>query len=629
MGFKRTLLFLFLCIATGPLAGQSVEYFDDILARGQQAVVAGNPEAALQIWWGAVDTTLPGLTDPRIGRAFIETATRDSLTGYYEQAQQAYQWGLENPSHPSFADELIRQVAWLEPVSDAIEQARWQQQLEQGSYRELGSSIRKYWERVDLTLGTPFNEQILQYWERIAYSKEHFRENDNTIYGTDDRGEIYVQYGSPDQVKRGVLKFWRTTTLNGRWMSSQVESQLRKWHQDPDYEIWIYEQANPEDSSNLVFTFGKGGGAFDYGLRHDVSEFISELAPPGVKSYFMLVYYWQLWTKGTDPYFDGIFQELHQYEVQSVPWPSYRTLYAIKRAELNRIYERAPDISSFDLPAIPLQIRQYRVLDEQNRPRLLSFLYSRPWRAMFLDPATRDFYGSEYYLSAHSVTLDSLNEIVNRTSQSGVSLRQGGMGNISNIPPRVSYLSVPYDSTIRSQKFTVEMHHRNLGSDRSEQLFPENLRALGSLTAEALPPPLATGPDRLEMGDLVLGFRNPQRPETEPFGFLVPAEPAVENGEPLMVHVELYHLQGSPDGPAAFQIEYRVTENRNFVQRLLRQEEEVNLTFNFEAISGTFRENLEIETTPFRPGSYTLWLTARQGEQEVSRSVEFEVVAEE
>ena len=81
------------------------------------------------------------------------------------------------------------------------------------------------------------------------------------------------------------------------------------------------------------------------------------------------------------------------------------------------------------------------------------------------------------------------------------------------------------------------------------------------------PAPLSTDADRLEMGDLIVGYSNSTKNKKMPFH--VPPEAVIPQGQDLMFHFETYHLQPGPDGVAEFQVVYELKKRRQFCAKIV------------------------------------------------------------
>jgi len=109
-------------------------------------------------------------------------------TAIYYQALE----NLETPS-PQNADRLKRLEA---DITDIMAET------ERTSYKNLKSPAEKvafcqrFWRSRDLTPATEGNERLVEHYARVAYARDKYTFFD--ARGYDDRGQIYVQYGPPE-----------------------------------------------------------------------------------------------------------------------------------------------------------------------------------------------------------------------------------------------------------------------------------------------------------------------------------------------------------------------------------------------------------------------------------------------
>ncbi|MDX1619093.1 MAG: GWxTD domain-containing protein, partial [Balneolaceae bacterium] len=259
-----------LLMIVSTVTAQSNSDYREILHRGDEAVQNGNIEKGLTLWESAAAGPSEQLTDPRIGISYIETVTRERLTDRYAQATEMYYWGLSNPFHPTYEDELKREIERLKPIADVEEYRHWKDLLDDGKLRTLGESITGFWESMDPTLDTRFNERLVEHWKRIAYAKENFRLSNSTVYGTDERAMVYLKYGEPSRIRDGVIDLNISQIMN--WINDssrsgfapdpavastgdslqvarnvakkimevrQMLNKIKLFHRYPRYEVWV------------------------------------------------------------------------------------------------------------------------------------------------------------------------------------------------------------------------------------------------------------------------------------------------------------------------------------------------------------------------------------------------------
>src|SRR5690606_4337611 len=92
----------------------------------------------------------------------------------------------------------------IKPLLDENTYKEWRNKL-RANDGTIYSDIRSFWLAMDPTPMQQPNERLIEHWERINYAKENFNKNSTSVYGTDDRGLIYVRYGKPDRLSSGLL----------------------------------------------------------------------------------------------------------------------------------------------------------------------------------------------------------------------------------------------------------------------------------------------------------------------------------------------------------------------------------------------------------------------------------------
>ncbi|MFQ5824543.1 MAG: GWxTD domain-containing protein [bacterium] len=285
--------FLFTLIFT-----QSIQIFpksnvqNNYYEHGVQLREVGDWEQALKVWWeGRNALEREDLTDPRIGIAFIELATEMKAEKYYGTASDMYFWGFSHDNISEYTEvieqEYSRIALWLEDD----DRENWRLSLEKGDVSTVANKIKQFWLARDPSPATEGNERLLLHWERIAFARKNFKKNNNTIYGTDDRGLIYVTYGKPTKKKWGHF--------------GTIETVKYK----PEYEVWKYDTLDPEVS--LVFIFGKNGKTGSYGIRHTLEEFIpNSVYETGFSHVLQITLMYCSELAAFDPVFEDLFKQL-------------------------------------------------------------------------------------------------------------------------------------------------------------------------------------------------------------------------------------------------------------------------------------------------------------------------------
>jgi GWxTD domain-containing protein len=64
--------------------------------------------------------------------------------------------------------------------------------------------LKRFWQILDFTPATFVNERLIEHYTRLVYARQHFSWID--MRGYDDRGEIYIRYGPPDDRVENVIE---------------------------------------------------------------------------------------------------------------------------------------------------------------------------------------------------------------------------------------------------------------------------------------------------------------------------------------------------------------------------------------------------------------------------------------
>ncbi|MDH4210395.1 MAG: GWxTD domain-containing protein [candidate division WOR-3 bacterium] len=123
-----------------------------------------------------------------------------------------YQLKIEMYAEQGKIDESVIPIKVSRPFH--LDDATWSAKVEQLRYIGTPSEIDvlnradvserdslwvNFWKNFDPTPNTVYNEREIEYYERIAYSDEHFANGDQGWRS--DRGRIFVTYGPPDEMQ--------------------------------------------------------------------------------------------------------------------------------------------------------------------------------------------------------------------------------------------------------------------------------------------------------------------------------------------------------------------------------------------------------------------------------------------
>ncbi|MDX1590724.1 MAG: GWxTD domain-containing protein [Balneolaceae bacterium] len=654
--------------------------------RGLEELYSGNHTGALEIWYNAYDRE--GSVDARIGIEYIRVAASNRMRDYYGQATELYYRALLDASGPESRTAIRQEINRLRPIIGRGIYRQWVDWWENEDSR-LGADMRGFWVQEDPTPAQVSNERLIEHWIRIAEAKQQFTKNSNTVYGTDDRALLYIRYGNPDRVRSGILTLQSLNVRN--WLQNQMnpyaeregreeaaydrefsaETQMElfnrlqdaiyEFHRYPEYEIWFYEDLTPQELGETIFIFGTDVETGEFGFRNSVEDFIPERAYQSVMELeeegveftragytpaliLQLLYYEQL--VQADSYFESRLNDIRD-RILEQDRDVYRGLDLAIRTESREILQErrmaAPvnrSTYSERMPRIPLDIYQYRLLDEDGIPFMLTYLESYPQEAFLidfnryrdagdtgLDPVPGSNVLEEYgnYELVHSLIEYDDNWKITTSVDDNPKLIINRPAS-ERIPSR-SLFRMNHDE--RAQRSASVKLMNNDPEDESffDTPFASEIRGLNH-TQFRIPVPLTSHPDSLEMADLVLGYRS-ENNATEPFSFRVANDGVVPFEETLVLHFEVYNLarMDQDAGFTRFDLTYRIlpVEEDGTVRT---DQSEFVLTLNFTNEERNVREDLEIETADLSPGLYDLRVqvidtVTGQRKQRVTR---FEVV---
>jgi GWxTD domain-containing protein len=579
----------------------------DDYKRGLALKEEGRYEDALKFLWQArTALEMNGTSDPRIGIAFIELATEQKMEKYYGTASEMYFWGFSRVNVREFKEDIEAEVERILPLLEDDVQKEWQTLLEQGSNTIL-QKIRQFWIEKDPRPTTPGNERLIEHWQRIAYARNHFTKNRYGVYGSDDRGTIYVKYGEPERTKAGFMH-----ARAGRGEDYR-----------PEFEVWLYSTLKEDETTTFFFANRDGGGAFR--LMGGIEDAFGKNG----RGKFQIMNY--AIVKNFDETFRERFLELESIWIDdnSGKIRSERALGTL----IQNIYQRnktrdhfAPnhkyaDVDKSDYESSVAQIDVYtyniRLLDSRNRPKLAVIAISSPkFRAQEVRKTIASASPIPAYRLEHTLIVrdTSLREIDRKTGLVGEEADNVSVFLLDQTPERAHYTVAAEALEVQP----VDSPAQNRAAEDSSAVL-----ALGKAIFRP-EPPLSAERDSLELSGLVLGVESPAGVDF-PFP-LVPARQFSPN-DPLQVYVEVYHLQQDTDGTARFRMDFRVAklDKKGWVQRKAGQ---ISLSFDLQASGRTSKEIFGVDISELKPGTYELLTTVRDivSGQEKSRKTKFEVM---
>jgi GWxTD domain-containing protein len=573
-------------------------------------------------WQKTLDTWLQakaaleakGESDPDIGIAFIELVTEKKATEYYEQACELYDWSFSQADLKKHKEEIETEIERIAPLLTENEYRAWRSDLEKGD-PTLNAKIRNFWIEKDPTPTTRKNERLLEHWERIAFARKNFRESKNTIYGTDDRGLIYVKYGEPDRKKTVVLG----NSLNGlidlqeaySFDLMAIRRGLGAYLTLPECELWAYYSLDPNES--VVYIFGQKDGRETYGLRNGVEEFIPDEAfrrtnigsrytdgiLPG--SLIQIMYYNDLYA--FDNSFARRYDELKSIWHQSSrfdQFPNHNVVRSVrKKFELadadNLVRKNAPaDQSGVEkaIPRIQLISHPARFLDESNRPGLVFVAFAFPQGLGKGKPADRwrEPREPDYQLRYTLIVRDG-----DVTEIQRISARPIAEGD------NTAVLTIPHQETHAHYTLAVEAFAT---PSQKEAAGLDTLWGVGKAFFEKMTK-LDPDPQQLEVSDLVIGVEPPPGLNVQLLPYPVVPSHQIRKPDALKVYLEIYHLHLDRDGTGHFNIDFRVIKLERKGEKIERAEM-IASAFDFQATGQTAKEDFGISISNLKSGDYEL-----------------------
>jgi len=656
--------------------------------QGLEQLYRGQVDEALQTWETNYEEELR--VDARIGFEYIRIVTEREFSDRFETATEMYYKALLNGSGVNSRIAVRQEIERLKAiVGDGIYR-QWTEWWESEN-KELRADIRGFWIQLDPTPARLVNERLIEHWQRIAEARQRYNKNSSTIYGTDERANIFVRYGEPDRVQSGILtlqdlnvKPWLQRQITQRddivredremrdiqnersadqsysaMQAETIEFIIYDNHRYPEFEIWFYDDIATEGKDSVPFIFGTNIRNDRFEQISAVDDFIPERAfnvtpfreremadftRVGITPALMLqmLYYEQLST--IDPFFEERLNRLRDMVLEQGPEAYSGMDLNFKKESANLVRQRSLNAprqrSSIEskIPVIPTNVYQYRFLDRDQKPYLITFLESEPREAFMID-FTRN--------RPDDVTLGDLQQADTLTNVlPGYTLQHSlqkydGDWNIEkrevDTPHfrfqrdqfRPGALSVFRSSHEGRKQRSVSAELMNLDEDSRGPAFdtpyPKSTRGLGAVHYRE-PEPLKTSPDSLQLADLVLGYQI-REDSDEMFPFTVANNQIIPWQETLVLHFEVYNLTVQPSGFSRFELTYRILPVDED-GRILTEQEEFILTLNFTSEENRLIEDLEIETADLNPGLYELHLQISDvhSTQTRNRKTRFEVL---
>lgn len=417
--------------------------------------------------------------------------------------------------------------------------------------------------------------------------------------------------------------------------------------------IWIYREQGPEPGESLIFYF-TDSGRDGYQQIESLEDWIprglyntSRMAG-GIPPALAIQYITYQRIMDLDPKFMEVYSDLNE-KIFNPPIDQ-NSVQIANMARMNRmqrkddtylVHANSPVQSTSDgeaIAAIPMEITQYRLLDENLKPILTTFIRSDADDAFLMDY----FRLKERLFGSEISDEEAISKMVDwYRFEQGVELYDSEMqmlGRIRGYPtlevdaedntPTTMLIDVPVPKEDMQQIFYARFENRHPESDTtSNRFFPNELKGVGK---EAVSQPdhfYKPGTHELMMGDLIIGYRRLDD-DVARFPFVVSHERMIPENENLVIHFEAYNLNSGESPLAEFEVHYRFEPHRARRGLFGTRKSVPEGTLEFSTSQNFFRESLEFENLSLEPGKYSLTWTIRQPDinREAVRQIELEVV---
>ena len=574
---------------------------DDAYLRGVAFIEEGNWQDALNLWIETRDSLSSiGETDFRISRKFIEVATQQQRTDLYTLASEFYLWGLQSQDIDYVFEDVLEEVRMMEPILPESLYRDWRSMI-QNRDKKIFSEIRGFWLHNDPVPDTPLNERLIEHWERIAHARSNFTINQRTVYGTDDRGLIYVKMGEPEKVESGNftlnnnrIQFFAREILRQQQyevdsfgqdqysggggggvqdmaMESYYMNNLAKAITDrvlsqrisSKYEVWIYSGGLMNIPENLIFIFGEDAATGSYGLVRSPENFIpiGAYRPLQVRGsnfrfnsgpILQLSIYDDL--KKVDDKFLDIFNDISDRMMsdESIISESATSYLMVKYGdELEAMRNAAPiQYSIYDRNLVDFQLsaKRFRFYDEDENPYYLLVAFSEPHEAILIDNArfTNHFEDLEpRYFLKHTLTVYDSEWNVREKLQDFPNVSFDTDDVTGQRLPSNSLLRIPaYDSNTRlhlsASVYNETLNEHRYSSRHQSDIIPDYIVGSGFEEIHFESSDISQAPydnGQFKASDLVVGYRSDFDLEEDLF---IPFYIPVDNV--LSKNVDLYFL---------------------------------------------------------------------------------------
>ncbi len=633
---------------------RSMAYDADAFTLGMNLQKAVSKSAALQYWESHYRLVgKSGEADPRIGFRFVEWAAGLPEPERFEIASEIFHNSLQSSFPEEYFEETRRQVRFTEPLLERNTRRKWHKLLDDRD-EQLFTEIRTFWSRKNAIPSTDVNERLIEHWQRIHFARENFTENDETVYGTDERALIYVRFGPPDRHRRGTLSYNLSEIRNRLYDLVEVDrihiNQIYTLQMNiiqnfsPGwYEYWRYNRIDEEGP--IIYIFGRPGGGGKFQLLDSLEEFIPPsgyrsvvIGDRGTRSALRAGYFLQMMIYNEVSTLDEYFgQRLMEYERRwnQVIFQSNQDgqwlgdLLSPNRAanDMRRMQDRAPEsVSDIERNVMqyPIYHREYRFIDAEEGPVSLLLMNPSPEIVAVTDmlhEQLRD--GATGYQLKQGFNIYKDDERVERNTSS-----------VNRGPDEITVAdaSVYTAETVRSSDEDVEI-------EVFSELYVRPGRGPGQLQSNALigmnrkwtrmQEPL-TDNGNLLMSDLVPGSTGRFSVPVRSVEMGVLSGKSVPLSESIQIYFEVYNLQkDEQSGEYRYSITYQLEpQRRRSWIPWRRSSHEVSLSWDAASYHPKDYQFFDVDLTHASSGDHILRIQLEDlaSGQTSEREIEIELV---
>ena len=634
----------------------------DFYQEGMAAYESGDLGKALNIWVEAYNTIDQAAEiDPRIGSTFIEIIASYDLREFYDEATTMYYWALSSKGGGDLVTYLVDEIRKSEAVFDQYRFERLIAEAEgdivtEGKPYNVAAIVKAKWISLDPTPETPANERLIEHWQRVTFARKNFTENDNTIFGTDDRTLSYLKYGPPSHIDKGHLaldeQFIRNeyTTASVALLPNPLGANLNEPEVDkivlndlmvqlssstysPDFEVWVYQDLTT--AGNMVKIFGEEAVTREFREVYSLADFLTsktlgsqvEIGDKKVSAGYLVLmsYYNQL------KMYDNIFAENYLELTSALSRSGFIASrlsvkanqsdvgYAMERIEQTAPVERSEymmEIGTFEVEA-----EQYLFYNAENEPYFLSVMSSFPQKILLEKIAQTQREDINTFQVHHSLRTVSYGE---EDVESVSHLPAVPFENVDMIHPAQSIFKVPLAEGDAIYNFSAQIYDTEAdGYQNSSNILPANMKGAGYKSIEQLM--RHAKPEGFEVSDIVLGYQFEEVPISDDVAFMVALDKKIPSFSNLWTHFQAVNLQANSLGTTHLEVELSVMRNGRPFGRDARSTISTTLNDNRPQIE----QSLEYQLEGRAPGKYTfeIKLTDLVSGESRTKKVDFEIIS--